>query len=301
MTTALGQWLSKLDSEKRLQLLRHQLSDFAKAGEVERLRSWLTDFGFLQHKLEAVGIRALISDYDLVLLLLSGEQGGTLKLIQEALGLSADVLAEDSSQLAGQLWGRLLSVQQPEIVALLKDAQQWRDKPWFRPFTGNLIAPGGPLICTLTGHTEEVNAVTIALDGKTAVSGSEDRTLKWWDLATGEEIVTLRGHSGAVNTVAIAPDGKTAVSGSEDKTLKWWYLSTGWEIATLRGHTDSVTSVAIAPDGKTAVSGSGDRTLKVWDLSTGLEVATLRGHTDWVRSVAIAPDGRTAISASDDR
>lgn len=39
MTTALGKWLSKLDSEKPLQLLRHQLSDFAKAGEEERLRS----------------------------------------------------------------------------------------------------------------------------------------------------------------------------------------------------------------------------------------------------------------------
>nr|WP_317267257.1 hypothetical protein [Arthrospira sp. SH-MAG29] len=170
------------------------------------------DSAFLQYKLEAVGIRALISDDDMVLLLLSGEQGGTLKLIQEALGLSADVLAEDSSQLAGQLWGRLLAFQQPEIVALLKDAQQWRDKPWFRPFTGNLIAPGGPLIRTLRGHTDEVNAVTIAPDNQTAVSGSEDRTLKWWYLAMGEVLATFRGD-GAIASCAVAADGVTVVGG----------------------------------------------------------------------------------------
>ncbi|MGJ5629647.1 WD40 repeat domain-containing protein [Nostoc sp. CALU 1950] len=48
----------------------------------------------------------------------------------------------------------------------------------------------------------------MAPDGKTAVSGSSDKTLKVWDLQTGKEISTLTGHNNSVRAVAIAPDGK---------------------------------------------------------------------------------------------
>ncbi|MET0112282.1 hypothetical protein [Limnospira fusiformis] len=317
MTTALGEWLMGQDSQKRLDLLRHQPSDFAEAGEVEALRAWLTDFGFLQQKLEAVGITALMSDYNLALPLLSGEERQTLRLIQEALRLSADALVYDSSQLAGQLLGRLLWFSQPQIVALLEQAKQWREKIWFRPLTANLTPPGNSLIRTLTGHSSDINAVAIAPDGKRAISGAEDKTLKWWDLATGLELATLRGHSGAVKAVAIAPDSETAVSGSEDTTLKLWDLVRGWEwfdyphqaLATFEGHSGEVNAVAITPDGKRAISASEDTTLQWWDLEMAQEfedpqepLAIFTGHnSNWVNAVAIAPDGKTAISAADDQ
>ncbi|MEC4989823.1 MAG: WD40 repeat domain-containing protein, partial [Oscillatoria sp. PMC 1068.18] len=46
---------------------------------------------------------------------------------------------------------------------------------------------------TLTGHSSWVRAVAITPDGKQAVYGSSDNTLKLWDLATGQEIRTLTG------------------------------------------------------------------------------------------------------------
>ena len=156
----------------------------------------------------------------------------------------------------------------------------------------------GTELATLTGHSNSVNAVAIAPDGKRAVSASGDYTLKLWDLERGTELATLTGHSRSVNAVAIAPDGKRAVSASSDQTLKLWDLETGRELATLTGHSSWVRAVAITPDGKRAVSASSDQTLKLWDLETGRELATLTGHSRGVRGVAITPDGKRAVSAS---
>ncbi|MDT9199967.1 WD40 repeat domain-containing protein, partial [Limnospira sp. PMC 1042.18] len=107
---------------------------------------------------------------------------------------------------------------------------------------------------TLTGHSRGVNAVAIAPDGKRAVSASDDKTLKLWDLERGRELATLRGHSWSVNAVAIAPDGKRAVSASDDKTLKLWDLETGEVLATFTGE-GAMESCAVAPDGVTVVAG----------------------------------------------
>ena len=72
-----------------------------------------------------------------------------------------------------------------------------------------------------------MNSVAIAPDGRTALSGSEDKTLKLWDLASGKELRTFTGHSDEVSSVAIAPDGRTVLSGSYDKTLKLWDFTRG--------------------------------------------------------------------------
>ena len=66
-----------------------------------------------------------------------------------------------------------------------------------------------------------VNAVAVTPDGKKAISGSDDSTLKVWDIEIGKELRTLRGHTSWVTAVALTSDGK-AISGSWDKTLKVW-------------------------------------------------------------------------------
>jgi len=152
----------------------------------------------------------------------------------------------------------------------------------------------------LKGHTGNVYCVSVTPDGKTVVSGSIDKTLKVWDLATGRCRATLKGHTGSVSGVAVTPDGKTIVSGSSDKTLKVWGLETGRCHATFKGHTDDVYGVAVTPDGKTVVSASSDKTLKVWDLATGQCRATFEGHTNGVYGVAVTPDGKTVVSGSGD-
>ena len=86
--------------------------------------------------------------------------------------------------------------------------------------------------------------MAVTADGKRAVSASEDKTLKVWDLETGRALCTLEGHSAYVDGVAVTGDGKRAVSASGDKTLKVWDLETGRALRTLEGHAASVYGVA---------------------------------------------------------
>ncbi|MBW4446485.1 MAG: CHAT domain-containing protein [Spirirestis rafaelensis WJT71-NPBG6] len=153
----------------------------------------------------------------------------------------------------------------------------------------------------LQGHSESVNSVAFSPDGKTLASGSSDKTIKLWDVATGSPKQTLTGHSEWVNSVAFSPDGKTLASGSGDKTIKLWDVATGKLSQTLTGDRNLVFSVAFSPDGKTLASGSEDKTIKLWDVATGKLSQTLTGHRNVVISVAFSPDGKTLASGSEDK
>jgi WD40 repeat protein len=132
-------------------------------------------------------------------------------------------------------------------------------------------------------------------DGKTVISGSDDHTLKLWDLDTGKEIYTFIGHKDWVTTLAISPDGKKAISASRDKTLKLWNLQPGHKIRTFIGHKDWVTTLAISPDGEKAISASRDNTLKLWNLRTGQEINTFLVDSP-ISSCTFSPDGFTIIA-----
>ncbi|MFN6535013.1 MAG: hypothetical protein RM021_001390 [Nostoc sp. EkiNYC01] len=282
--------------------------DNLKSSDLKKYYKVLTDFDFINAKVNHsdFGVRSLIADYDLIndSELLNkpeyAEQVKTLKLIQEALRLPRHILVKDKMQLAGQLWGRMQHFAVPEIQAMLKVAKQQQVLPWLRPLTSNLISPGGSLRLTLTGHSDSVTAVALTPDGKRVISASDDKTLKLWNLETGEIERTFNGHSGSVTAVAFTPDGKRVISGSIDKTLKLWNLETGEIERTFNGHSGWVNAVALTPDGKRVISASSDKTLKLWNLETGEDERTFNGHSGWVTAVALTPDGKRVISASSD-
>jgi WD40 repeat protein len=225
-----------------------------------------------------------------------------LDLIHGAIRLSAHVITRDPDQFASQMMGRLLP--HHDLAAIRQFAERTAhgaSKPWLRLLQTTLHPPGTSLVRILQGHTDDVKGVALSGDGRRAVSASDDRTLKVWDVETGRELHTLRGHMSPVFGVALSVDGRRAVSASSDKTLKVWDVETGRELRTFQGHTDAVNGVALSGDGRRAVSASDDRTLKVWDVETGRELRTLQGHTDAVNGVALSGDGFRAVSASDDR
>ncbi|KAF5970220.1 vegetative incompatibility het-e-1 [Fusarium coicis] len=122
---------------------------------------------------------------------------------------------------------------------------------------------------TLEGHTDWVTSVVFSNDDKLIASGSWDKTVKIWNVATGEEEQTLEGHTGPVRSVVFSNDDKLIASGSRDATVKIWNVATGEEEQTLKGHTDWVRSVVFSNDDKLIASGSDDRTVKIWNVMTG--------------------------------
>lgn len=153
---------------------------------------------------------------------------------------------------------------------------------------------------TLTANCT-VNSVAISPDGKLLASGNDDKTIRLWNLETGQGISTLAGHSHSVKSVAFSSDGTMLASGSDDQTVKLWNLSNFQEICTFSGHSHAVKSVAFSPDGNLLASGSWDKTIKLWNVQMGIEENTLAGHALQVASVAFSPCGNVLASASCDR
>jgi WD40 repeat protein len=172
--------------------------------------------------------------------------GHQLKINSIAFSPQGNILASGSSDRTIRLW-QLQNLTNPEF----------KNHPCNR------------LLGTLSGHTWAVLAVAFSPDGQILASGSDDNTIKLWDVNTGQLISTLVGHSWSVVALAFTPDGETLISASWDQTIKLWRVSTKAEIATLCGHEDSVNTIAINPVNQLIASGSRDKTIKLWGSVTG--------------------------------
>jgi WD40 repeat protein len=79
------------------------------------------------------------------------------------------------------------------------------------------------LVHELQGHSNWVMSVAFSPDGSQLVSGSDDKTVRLWSVASGKLLKTLHGHSGYVRSVAFHPNGKQVASESSfDKTVRLW-------------------------------------------------------------------------------
>ncbi|MGF1496955.1 MAG: protein kinase [Elainellaceae cyanobacterium] len=217
----------------------------------------------------------------------------------------------------------LPTLPQPPITTVQsKQAKRW---PWvaagaiatilvlgsgvvFRDSLRQLLIPPVPaeahefaLDTTLAGHQAPVNVLALAEGQRTLISGSDDRTIKIWDLVSGTETQTLAQHEKAVSSLAASPDGKILASGGGDRYILLWSLETGEILQTLDGHGSSVNALVITPDGNMLISGSADRTIRLWDLASGEAIATLEGHESFINALAVSPDGRLLVSGGADR
>ncbi len=156
----------------------------------------------------------------------------------------------------------------------------------------------------LRGHGGPVFAVSFSGDGNLLLSGSGDRTVRLWDLSTGQIQKTIALHLDTVRAVVVSADGSMLVSASLDETIRLWDLTAPttslWvPLKTLLSRA-KVMSVAFSSDGRYLASGAQDNLVRVWDARTGDLKLELQGHDGVVASVALSPDSRYIASGSHD-
>ncbi len=150
-----------------------------------------------------------------------------------------------------------------------------------------------------------VKAVALAADGKAIVAAGQDRTVRLFSTADGQEVRRFRAGTRTPNffdAVALAPDGKTLAAGSGWYVVLW-DVETGQQIGLLEGHTkfNKINALVFAPGGKRLASASDDTTICLWDVTRQQPRRQLKGHQGWVTAAVFSTDGRRLISGSADR
>ena len=151
------------------------------------------------------------------------------------------------------------------------------------------------------GHEDAVTALAIAPDGRTAASGSRDRTVRIFGLEESGFRHVCAGHRGGVFDVAFSSDGSRLVSAGGDDRLLVWDVRVGALVGELAGHRDTVHAAAFAPGLPLVFSGSEDTSVALWDTASGERLRTFDAHTDAVCAIDVSADGRFLATGGRDR
>jgi serine/threonine protein kinase len=165
------------------------------------------------------------------------------------------------------------------------------------------------LVRTLLGHNGGITAIALHPTQPILASGSTDRTIKLWNLESGQLLHTFpgrslfskAGHGDRISTLTFSPNGQILFSGSDDGTIKEWSVGDRKLINTLPAPGWGVSALTITHDGWTLISGGGDGVVHLWDLDRQKLEASLNKHQDWVSGLIISGDRNTLISSSYDK
>ncbi|PIL31471.1 transporter [Ganoderma sinense ZZ0214-1] len=245
-------------------------------------------------------------------------------------GAGGRVLASGSKDRSARLWAPVRS----SVTGGERDAQgvpEWR------------------CVAICEGHAESVGAIALSRkafsgdatapsasgsgtragdDLRFMFTGSQDRTVKMWDLSTVplsasanddehdahivkcRSLTTHKAHDKDINSLDVAPNDRLLVSGSQDRTAKVWeieYVTSGTGVrgelrllGTCKGHKRGVWCVRFGRAERVLATGSGDKTVKLWNLDDFTCVKTFEGHTNSVLRIDFINAGMQMVSSASD-
>ncbi|UPR02776.1 WD40 repeat domain-containing protein [Chloropicon primus] len=172
-----------------------------------------------------------------------------------------------------------------------RQASKWPKPVWHAPWK---------LYRVVSGHMGWVRSVAFDPSNSWFVTGSADRTIKVWDLASGRLKLTLTGHIEQVTGLAVSPRHPYMFSCGLDKQIKCWDLEYNKVIRHYHGHLSGIYALQLHPTLDLLFTGGRDCTCRVWDMRTKAQVHVLTGHDNTVCSILSQGTDPQVITGSHD-
>lgn len=159
----------------------------------------------------------------------------------------------------------------------------------------------GQTVATLAGHEAAIRSIAFSPDGSRLVTGSDDNTVRIWNLGNPQqpEQAKLTGHAAAVTAVAFNADGQQVLSGSADHVVRLWNLADNQPLKDFAGHAGAIISVGFAT-GNQPFSVSADKSVRFWNPADGAQARTFSDPATPLY-VALRPDNQRLAIAGDDK
>lgn len=175
------------------------------------------------------------------------------------------------------------------------------DSRWLASGSGGLFHPqqAGELklwdvsstqhVRDLPGHSLRINSVTFSCDSRRLISASADRTVRAWEVATGQSVPGLV-HPEVDGLWMVASPAERVVAAGSGATVRLLDLDTGRPILTFSNHSQTVWAIAFSRDGRRLATGGFDNLVFVQDVTQGTLEAVLP-QANVVSAIAFSPDG----------
>ncbi|CAH9120696.1 unnamed protein product [Cuscuta epithymum] len=167
----------------------------------------------------------------------------------------------------------------------------WPHPEWHAPWKNYRV---------ISGHLGSVRSVAVDPSNAWFCTGSADRTIKIWDLATGTLKLTLTGHIEQIRGLAVSSKHTYMFSAGDDKQVKCWDLEQNKVIRSYHGHLSGVYCLALHPTLDLLLTGGRDSVCRVWDIRKKTQVHAFSGHKNTVCSVLARPLDPQVITGSND-
>ncbi|KAH7646827.1 transport and golgi organization 4 [Dermatophagoides farinae] len=152
----------------------------------------------------------------------------------------------------------------------------------------------------ISGHTGWIRCIAVEPGNEWFATGSNDRIIKIWDLASGTLKLSLTGHISPVRGLEVSPRQPYLFSCGEDKMVKCWDLEYNKVVRHYHGHLSGVYCLSLHPTLDILVTGGRDSVARVWDMRTKAQIHSLGGHSNTVASVFCQATDPQVVTGSHD-
>ena len=154
----------------------------------------------------------------------------------------------------------------PSATIAKRAASKWPRPDWHQHME---------LYRVVSGHQGWVRCLAFDPSNEFFASGSNDRTIRIWDVASGQLRLTLTGHLESITGLKISDRSPYMFSCALDKQVKCWDLETNKVIRHYHGHLSAVNTLELHPKLDILATGGRDCTCRVWDIRTKVQAMAL--------------------------